>query len=57
MENCDLKHLGLLELSAKEYLAVKGGMVWKIITLTSIAIYVYDHWECIKAGVNYELSK
>ena len=57
MENFNLKYLGLQELSAKEYLAVKGGMVWKIITLTSIAIYVYDHWECIKAGVNYELSK
>ena len=55
MENYNLKELGVQELSLVQKREFSGGVFWKTLALISVAVYLYDHWECLKEGIRQEL--
>jgi hypothetical protein len=57
MENLDLKTSCLHEILPADARLINGGVFWKAMAIISAAIYIYDHWECIKAGINEELQE
>ncbi len=57
MNSENLKKLDVQEMSLSETNKVNGGFIWEAIAIASMIIYIYDHRECIKAGIKYEFQK
>lgn len=56
MKKCNLKNLDVRELMPGEKRNINGGVIWKALAIASLAAYLHDHWECIKAGIQQELQ-
>jgi hypothetical protein len=60
MKNQNLVDLGVQELSIDQEREFSGGYWWiarAVVGVGSAAAYIYDHWDCIKAGIQQELQK